>query len=195
VKSHNLSVQSNYDYVAAKIDSDSYIDWYACEICTGNPDTGNIRFWRPQTPDGKWRWILYDFCWGFWPAKLDRADISITLDPRGNGANSSHAFSTALINGLLKNKGFKQKFLERLAYHIDVTFESSKVLARIDEIAAQMEPYMDRDFKKWDYGTVQTWEKNMDALRDYVTKHPAKLKQQMKEYFHLSDEEMNGLFK
>jgi hypothetical protein len=194
VKSHDLSVQANYDYVASKMDVQSYMDWYACQICVGNADTGNIRFWKPQGPDGKWRWVLYDFCWGFWHDKIDRQDIKIALNPLGNGPDGSHIYSTALINGLLKNKGFRQKFIETLAYHINVTFEPGRVLAKIDELEKEMEPYMDRDFKKWKYGSVNTWKKYVDMMRNYVQKHPAKLKEQMRSYFHLSAAEMNALF-
>jgi hypothetical protein len=194
VKSHDLSVQANYDYVVSKIDVGSYIDWYACEICTGNADMGNIRYWKAQGPDGKWRWIFYDFCWGFWPSKIDRKDIEIALDPRGNGANGGHFISTALITGLLKNPGFREKFIERLAYHINVTFAADRVLAKIDELEREMEPYMDRDFRKWKYGTVNTWKSYVNQMRNYCEKHPAKLKEQMRSYFHLSSADMKKLF-
>lgn len=65
VKSQDLFVQANYDYVATKIDIDNYIDWYTCEICSGNPDMGNIRYWKTEVPGSKWKWIFFSFCWGF----------------------------------------------------------------------------------------------------------------------------------
>ena len=73
VKSHDLSIKENYDYVASKIDIDNYIDWCAIEIYTGNSDLGNIKFWKPQTPDSKWRWILFDMDWGFFFADQKRS--------------------------------------------------------------------------------------------------------------------------
>jgi hypothetical protein len=95
---------------------------------------------------------------------------------------------------LLKNKGFKDQFLTRLAYHIKVTFAPDRVLDKIDELTTEMGPYMDRDFRKWHYGTGATWEKNVDKLRTYCQLHPAKLKEQMQSYFHLTDAQMEHYF-
>ena len=151
VNTHDLSIQDNYDYVASQIDIDNYIDWCAIEIYVAMEDL-NVKYWRPQTPGGKWRWILYDMDWGFWHLHqieyAERLDFfSFFLDPEGTGNN--HRDDNDLIRGLLANEGFKQKFIERFVYHCTVTFEPFKVQRRIDELAANIEPYMERSMVKW----------------------------------------------
>lgn len=190
VKSHDLTKDDAFNYVNDRVDIESYLDWYAAEICSGNSDMGNIRFWKSSDEGSKWKWIYYDFCWGF--SQPNRDDISLDLNPKGNGYN--HSFSTALINGLLKRPEIKERFLERLAFHINVTFKTETVLKRIDELVAEIDPYMERDFQKWDFGTYKKWQTQVEALRSYAKSHPDKLKAEMKSYFKLSDGKMAELF-
>ena len=197
VKSHDLSVQENYDYVASKVDIDNYIDWVALEIYTVNSDLGNVRFWKPQTPDGKWRWILYDLDWGFFFANQEKYasyqdSFSKFLNPKGNGVGQS--FDNSLILGLLKNEQFKQKFIQRFVYHCTVTFETEHVLQRIDELVGNIEPYMARDKEKWSTGTVERWKSSqIELLKTFARIRPEMNLFYMQKYFNLSNEDMQKL--
>ena len=43
---------------------ESFIDFQIAQIFFDNRDAGgNIRYWRSQEPNSKWRWILYDMDW------------------------------------------------------------------------------------------------------------------------------------
>jgi len=43
------------------MDIDNYQRLQIAQTYFDNRDAGgNIRYWRPQTPGGRWRWILYD---------------------------------------------------------------------------------------------------------------------------------------
>jgi hypothetical protein len=197
VKTHDLSNKENYDYVASKVDIDNYIDWVCMEIYTVNSDLGNIKFWRPQTADGKWRWILYDLDWGFFFSNQTKYasyqdSFSKFLDPKGNGVG--HMFDNSLIRGLLKNEEFKQKFIKRFAYHCTVTFETNRVLQRIDELTANIEPYMQRDKDKWHTGTVARWKSTqIELLKTFAKVRPEMNLHYMQKYFNLSDAEMQQL--
>lgn len=201
VKNHDLSITKDYDYVASQIDIDNYIDWCAIEIYIAHEDTdGNTKFWKPRTPDGKWRWILYDLDYGFWhlyqPEYAERLDaFNMFLHPKGNGNN--HQGDNTLIRGLLQNEDFKQKFIERFVYHCTVTFAPDKVLKRIDELAANIEPYMERDKRRWpnmSVGTMDTWrQEHLQLLRDFATDRPGINLYYMQQYFGLSDTEMKRL--
>lgn len=197
VKTHDLSVQENYDYVASQIDIDNYIDWCAVEMYIANEDLDNIKMWRTQESGGKWRWILYDLDWGFYNLNqeqyAERLDVFSTfLNPEGCG-NSNHT-DNSLIRGLLANEGFKQKFMERFVYHCTVTFDPKKVLARIDELAANIEPYMQRDLDKWQNGNMEAWrDVHLKLLRDYAEQRPAINLHYMQQYFGLTDTQMDQL--
>lgn len=61
--SHDLSASDAYNYVAERMDVDSFRDYMIAEIYNGNTDTYNFQYYRLK--GGKWKFIFYDFCWGF----------------------------------------------------------------------------------------------------------------------------------
>lgn len=197
VRTHDLSVQEHYEYVASRIDIDNYVDWCIVEMYITNRDLSNVKMWRPQAPDGKWRWILYDLDWGFyhlyheqWEAYLDI--FNTFLNPERNGDNNS--FDNTLIRGLLENEEFKQKFIKRFVYHCTVTFGPEKVMQRIDTLSDNIRPYIAREMGKWNDSPVETWDQEyLQRLRDYATDRPAINLHSMQEYFDLSDAEMERL--
>lgn len=199
VKTHDLSVRENYEYVADRIDIDNYIDWCTIEMYVANRDLSNIKFWKSRSIDGKWRWILYDLDWGFYHmpqhGPKEFMDIfSSFLNTKGYGSNDN---DNSLILGLLANEGFRQRFIGRFVYHCTVTFDPDKVLRRIDELAAQIEPYLQRNIDTWPTPqelTMQTWEeKELKVLKEYAIERPAINLRSMQEYFGLSDAEMERL--
>ena len=49
------------------MDINQFINYYIAQIYVFNQDwpQGNIKYWRPQTASGRWRWMLYDLDFGF----------------------------------------------------------------------------------------------------------------------------------
>ena len=69
IRSRDLSVQKNFDYVASKIDLDSFIDMYVARLYFNAIDwpENNIKIWRNRAGDGdpsnydtKWHFTLLD---------------------------------------------------------------------------------------------------------------------------------------
>ncbi|HOU10924.1 MAG TPA: lamin tail domain-containing protein [Clostridiales bacterium] len=189
VKSHDMSVQANYDYAAKRMDIDDYTDYVICEMYVNNTDTGNIKFWMSDEYDGRWRWIFYDVDWAFWFEDMN--GLKFYTNPEGNGVG--HFFRNDILRGLLKNPAYKKKFIERFAYHINVTFEPGRVIARIDEIAGMIDSEMPRDKERWG-GSYSGWKGYVDAKRDYARYRNKTAKQQLQDYFGLSDARMKELF-
>jgi len=188
-KSHDLTVQENYDYVASQVDIDNYIDYVICEIITCNTDTGNIKYWRSSELDGKWRWILYDLDWAYWPSHLENDYIAKYFHPEGHGVG--RMFNNSILRALIKNKDFKAKFFERFAHHLNVTYSAESVTGRVDEIYAMIEGDMDLDQERWGFSS---WQKNVGRLKEFATKRRPYVLKQFKDYFGLSDSEMTELF-
>lgn len=222
VRTHDLSVRENYEYVASRIDIDNYIDWCAIELYTANGDLSNIKFWKSQAPDGKWRWILYDLDWGFYYLYQKEREqfldvFNIFMEPSaGNdrefneeveeyldvfneflepeSGEEQQQFDNILIRRLLDNGGFKKQFIERFIYHCTVTFDPDAVMRKIDSLSAYIEPYIARDMGKWNDSPVETWDQvYLQLLRDFAADRPAINLRSMQEYFGLSDAEMERL--
>ena len=47
-----------------QIDIDSYFDYMAFEMFFGNSDPGNIRYYKLDGEDSKWKWIIFDLDYG-----------------------------------------------------------------------------------------------------------------------------------
>ena len=50
-----------YAEIGRRMDIQNFIDWNIVEAWSNNADLGNIKYWRERSPEGKWRWIAYDF--------------------------------------------------------------------------------------------------------------------------------------
>ena len=194
VRSHDLSQDEHYQKVQAMMDVPNFIDYQIAEVFFANTDNGNIRRWRDSSPDGKWRWILYDLDWGF--RKAGHKTLSRVTNPRGTGA--MNMFSTAIMTALLKNADFRKSFAERFAYHLNTTFEPQRVLSMIDELAEPIRSEIPRHMKRWRRSprasSPKLWETRLQRLRDFAVNRPPVVKAHVKEFFGLSDSEMALMF-
>ena len=185
VRSHDLNVQENYDYVASQVDLQNYMDYLIAEIWICNTDNGNIKFFK--TENGKWKWIMYDVDQSFRTAYFDT--VAEHLNPAGTG--SMDRFSTALINALLKRGEFKDAFLKRMAWQMNNVWTPEILNAAIDRYAAAIRPEMTRDCANWglDYNN---WEANVRALHEFANTRGDYMLQHIKKKFGLSDEQMRA---
>lgn len=189
VETHNMADNKHYAYIQTQMDVDNYIDYVICQMYVNNTDTGNIKYWMSDEYDGRWRWIFYDVDWAFW--FRDMNGLKVYTNPQGHGVG--RMFSNTLLLGLLKNEEFKQRFIERFAFHIKVTFEPDRVVTRIDEIAGAIDSEIPRDKARWG-GSYAGWANTVEARRDYARHRNNTAKQHLKEYFGLSEKRMKELF-
>ena len=185
VKKHNLSDPEAYAYVESQMDIDQYIDYIIMQIYIGNLDNGNIRFFKAG--DGKWTWLMYDVDQSTFYVKNDT--VAEHLNPKGTGTNDW--FSTELINGLLKNQGFKDKFLSRFAWQIENVWNYERVNAAIDRYYEAILPDKERDCKKWDL-SYSTWKWAVGYLRDFFEEREGYVVEDIQNWFKLTDAQMEA---
>lgn len=186
VRSHNLSDPEAYAYMESQMDIDEYIDYIVAEIYVGNYDNGNIKFCRAGDTL-KWTWIMYDVDQSFYNSQLNT--VVEHLNPRGTGA--ADMYSTDLINGLLRNPGFRDQFFRRFAWQIENVWAPDRVLAAIDAYEQAILPDMGRDCEKWGR-TIAAWQRSVNSLRDFAVERPTSIVTMLKSYFSLSDSEMRN---
>ncbi len=184
-KTHDLSIQEHYDYVAQRIDIDEFIDYHAAQMWTGNVDMGNIKFFK--LPDGKWTWILYDTDLALTMAEYN--SVEDHLNPAGTGADD--LFSTALIVNLLKNDQFRDQFLRRLAWQAQTIWNTPQLLERIDYLENLVRPDMERDIARWNE-SLDFWNTKMGYMRYVVENRGRYVYAFIKNYFHLTDAQMQA---
>ncbi len=185
-RNHDLTKQSNYEYVCSQVDIDSLINYWICETYFANPDSGNIRCYK--TTDGKWRWMIYDFDWGMTSSTWKKDYIYMhLLDPKGHGAAD---FSNALIRKLLQNSDFRDKFISTYCYHLNNTFSSERTLKILDEMASVIRDEIPRQGRRWDLPNETSWQTSLNMLTKFFTNKPDIAIRQLQENFGISDKEM-----
>ncbi len=184
VKTHDMTKAEHYAYLCEKVDVTSLMDWYICRSYMGDKDLANVRYFRTPEADGKWRWMFYDLDW----ALLHTNDSPISTTMPDNGKH-------VLIRAALKSKEGKDAFLKRYAELMDTVLNETYIIGVIDSIANAIESEVERDRAKWGY-SVSAWENAVERLRAYVRDgaRDKTVLADIKDYFDLTDQEMNAYF-
>jgi CotH kinase protein/Lamin Tail Domain/Chitobiase/beta-hexosaminidase C-terminal domain/Dockerin type I domain len=187
LENNTLDISENYDYVTTQIDVNEYINYMLTEVYVGNTDWPghNLKYWRPKTPDGKWRWLIFDLDFGFGLNQYNGGQPSLnTLQYVSNpyGGNHNAPWSTLIVRRLLENENYVNEFAQRLITHISTTFTPTRVIDLIDEMEAELMPAISRHIDLWgdtdtyhqhnSFATVQQWQDNIQVMRDYATLRP-----------------------
>ena len=201
---NDLSIQSNYDFIADQMDINQYIDYQIGHIYLAERDWpgNNIKYWRANSGEyTKWRWINFDLDGACTYFARDYNMIQIATQEGGSGWPNPD-WSTKLLRNLLKNEGFKNEFIQRYAYHMETTFQPQRIIRFADSISAIFAPEMPRHIDRWggqrdpDFGegwlpletfeSMELWLNNVDTLKFFAEDRPEFTRQNFIDFFRLS---------
>jgi hypothetical protein len=185
VERNDLSVDRNYQHAQSLMDVKNFANFWIFQMFYSNADNGNIRYWRHDGPEGRWRWIIYDLDWAF--RYVDPNSVAFATNPRGTGANK--AFRTILIRRLLMNAEFKDMFLRLCGLHLQETFDPERTLGMIDSLAKEIESEIERDHDRWP-DTYTQWSVQIDQMRRFARIRPDRFRTHLKSHFGLSQDDM-----
>lgn len=196
--SHDLSASDAYNYVAERMDVDSFRDYMIAEIYNGNTDTYNFQYYRLK--GGKWKFIFYDFCWGFQSPGHETLAFRM-------GKTPSDVCSAKLFAAMLQNKGWRDSFCRRFGELLNTAFAPERVSALIEELYGYVEPEIKREREKFNkdtfmgvkqpntnLGTYEGFQSEISKLKDFAQKRPEELKRQLQSNLGLSDTYMKEVF-
>ncbi len=192
IRTHDLSKQEYFDYVATQIDIEEWTNYWIVETFFANTDTGNIRFYCTRDGTGKWRWILFDMDWACFRSTYHWNMIEEFIAPSGHGNGNS--FSTTIAVGLFKNAEYKKYFIETYAEYMHTVFAPERLLAILDDMVAEVDSEMVRHCSRWTSLSYAAWQRNIERLRTILVKRWEYSKGDLQETFNLSDEYMAELF-
>jgi len=160
----DLSVQANYDAVAAVMDIENFTDLIVTELYSGNSSIDhNVMAWKPKE-GGKWKWVLMDLDRGFFGVSSELITFynSQTVWP---------------FSQLMNNANYKKYFGTRLANHLYTTFNPIRMDKRIDYHKSLIEAEIPNHIDRW-LGTTSLGTYGVDAMPsvDYWNNEVAKLK-------------------
>ena len=171
------------------MDVDNFMTYQITQIFIDNQDGGgNIKFWRPRTQNGRWRWILYDTDWGF-SLQQENAykNNSLVFHTEPNGPNwPNPPWSTFLLRQLLTNQEFKEAFILKFSDYLNTIFESKNVINHVNDNKELLKPEIKRHIKKWalDY---KNWQKHHERMKTFASQRPDYMRNFLQEMFALGD--------
>lgn len=201
IEANDLTISENYDWVSDQMDIDQFIDYQIAQIYWANGDwpANNIIFWRPQTPDGKWRWLLYDVDMsmgshsrGVYDTNMIKKLTRVWTDDEikdGEVDYESPNRATFLFRSLLTNQDFRNKFIQRYSMHMHTTFEPSRMMSFIDSTAQLIESEIPRHMDRWQkslrLGSNMNWEKHLGVIEEFTQERPQYARSFLSDHFDL----------
>lgn len=187
IRTHDLAVDSHFQVVQTMMETDNFLYYEIAQIFFDNQDAGgNIRFWRPRQPDGRWRWILYDTDWGFGlNDPLAYRNNSLAFHTEANGPSwPNPPWSTYLLRNLLRNPAFRDQFIKAFYDALNTDFHPKRVDHVIDQFADQYRPEIPRHFERWGLDMAK-WEAQVAIMRDFARQRPGYMRQFLRHMFDL----------
>lgn len=191
----DLSDQADYDAFTAMVDEDSMIDYFATEVWINNKwdwPGKNWSMWKCKIKDdsnsyadGKWRFLVYDVEFGGISGESDRKGNAVkeakllktgTAEEGKTNYDKPHVRCFAL---LMTNKGFRDKFIERLESFSSGMFGYDRAIGRADLFQGTYQPILQQFFDRFPTNSGMTAEKaikgnngdiygTLQAIRDFL---------------------------
>ena len=171
---NDLAETRHYNYVQSRMEVDNFMNYQIAQIYFDNQDAGgNIKFWRPKRPEGRWRWIIYDTDWGFGLQNKEAYKFnSLAFHTQADGPSwPNPPWSTFILRNLLKNKSFEKQFINRFCDHLNSTFEENRVVNKIDSFQRLLAPEMPRHVERWRL-KKNKWADQVSLMRIFGQERP-----------------------
>ena len=192
LKKNSLSDQKNYQYIKQKMDVRNFINFWIHQIFYANHDVrGNIRFWKSDSLDNKFRWIVYDTDLGFGPNRVNRDLLKDFTSSRMTDWYNPN-WATFLLRNLLESNEFKKDFILQSSYIFSTTLSTKNINKRIDEFFSiynsEMQYHFNerRRFQSYQ-GSYKKWLSSVNDLRYFAEKRDENSYRHLEKKFGLSD--------
>lgn len=188
LQTNDLIVPANYDTAKAQIDIGNVLTQNLANIYFGNTDWpgNNLRYWRPRTADGKWRWPFFDVDCAF-GLLVDYTHPTLSYASMRGGSLVNPDHVCLWLSSLLRNREARDEFINRMADMLNTVFKPSTVIAKVDSMQAEMSPYIAEHFARWNNaGNQSQWNTNIQTIRTFANQRPAYVRNDFVNFFRLS---------
>ena len=179
----------------------------------GNDDWpgNNYRIYRADQTgfdkgDNRWRPVLFDLDNSFRFSDFNTIDYVLNEEYDEESIKSIahfHDENRELIQALIQNDEFRNKFFNRFEECLDTVFSSDNVLEKIDRFAELYRPEMDDQYTRWHTKTgwfngikvlfhkgssedgrysVEAWEDKVEGFRTFAKERPELLRNYIVQY-------------
>ncbi|MCD4691329.1 MAG: CotH kinase family protein, partial [Calditrichales bacterium] len=195
INNNDLSDSDNYAYVQTLMDVYNFMDYCIAVMFYANPDWpwNNVKYWRPRTAEGKFKWLLFDNDYGFHGGHLWEGSNMF------DEIRDSQSVITLLLFKLLENETFRNDFINRNADHLNITFDPARIIGLIQEMKTGIQAEMPLHIERWkntfegpwwlgkSIDTMNEWYNSIRLLNTYANGRGDYVRQHIKEEFNLND--------
>lgn len=171
IRTHDLTDQKNFDYVAGRLDLASFTDMYVVRQFFNAVDwpENNIKIWRnragdydPSGFDTKWHFTLLDLDFGcaFYDFTDENASIMHTL-------YSVNCVAGSIMNELIKNETFREEYVTRFYKIAKQIFTSEYLEAELDRISSEKASVFFLQAGRWSFSRDE-YDRNIKIMRSFV---------------------------
>jgi uncharacterized repeat protein (TIGR02543 family) len=189
LRNNNFEDTTLFYQLRQQIDYQNYLDYCILNIYIDNQDWpgNNVRKFRERKPDGKWRWISYDFDFTFglfqegaWNTGDPSPDALARILNPDSFTWPNPDWATLLFRKCWGNAQFRQDFANRTADFMNTIFKPSHISARLDEFKNQYQPEIEQHFIRWTNGYYAPfWLENIEKTRKFSNVRPQYMRQYM----------------
>ncbi|MBD3295881.1 MAG: hypothetical protein GF392_00750 [Candidatus Omnitrophica bacterium] len=183
IADNDLSGDEAYGHVKKRLDLNTYIESMVTQIiaCNFDFEINNIAFWRhsPQGREpGPFRVYNYDF-----DVNFGGADYVFDYDMLAHMNRTSQ-----MLSSLLRNDEFRNAFIRKYDQLLNGSFRSENALSVVEELEAEIEPWVEYHLEKWSKGTItyEDWKDNVRDLKRFLRQMPGKAREEVCGLFGLS---------
>ncbi len=185
---NDMSIEENFEKAKSLLDINSFIDYFVYEMGLNNKawPQHNIRFWKPDTDGGKWRYILYDMDIAMyrWPwTKYDQDLLGLKMVEYVDTNKHVNIFKS-----LMGNTSFRQDYSNRHQDLFNTLLGEKQFAEELDKMVDILDPEMPRQFQTYP-GSYDDWLfYYIDRMHTYIQERPTYARFFMNEYFQLGGE-------
>ena len=186
---------STYEQMAEVIDVDCFLQSMIAEMFAENVDFphNNVSMWKPNTPDGKWRWILkdIDFFAGNDKVPANFRMLKYLVGPV-NSTDYEYSFTKAsevkesikIYKKMMSFPEFREAFIDAYSTYLGDFLKPSVTLPLLESMKAEIDDEIKETFKLYNF-KISGYNSWMDTLRFHCQVRPSYVYKEIADFFSL----------
>lgn len=188
-ENNDLSVDENYKIVSEQLDIENFAETFIVESVFNNSDwlSNNIKFWRAQRTDEKWRYLTFDLddCMGRYGWTTAKRNL---LDSFFNSESGDTKHSRIFL-ALAANEGYRNYFINRYADLLNTSFKTEQISDNLTSFIAQIDGEMESHFERWPSQSYDDWmNEDIPEVYEFLEDRPAFAREYLRAFFDLVKE-------
>lgn len=184
VLSLDMTEDQNFEVADSLFDLLNVADYYICQTYINNLDWpyNNLKYWRAQEIDAKWRYIIFDLDATLGGVEFAPVEFDALTRALGSfGDNNRHI---VLFRKLLENRSYFEYFINRYCDLVNSCFSPPRFSAAADRAADRIRSVVPQHFERWSPNENE-WELEVKIVKQYIEERPPFALRYLEQFFGL----------